>query len=372
VSDRLRIGIIAPPWFPVPPVMYGGIEAVVSLLADGLADAGHDVTLFASGDSQTRASLIAVYEQAPSDQIGNSSWELRHSLAALSRADEFDVIHDHTGGLVGLSLGGLIETPLVHTVHGPVDGEAGDAYASVCSLLPQAKLISISCSQQRWRPDLPWFANVPNAIDCSRYPLTVDKDDYLVFLGRMGFDKGCHRAIDVALEAGIPLKIAAKNREPHEQEYFKRFVRPRLGGTIEYLGEVGGAEKTALLSRARAMLCPIDWEEPFGLVMAESMACGTPVIACRRGAAPELVEHGITGYLVDDHREMPAALENTFGLDPRLIRGSVVKRYSPARLVQDHVSAYIRAANSTAQQARPPRANQPAHAQHRSTVQALA
>jgi glycosyltransferase involved in cell wall biosynthesis len=338
-GESLRIALLAPPWFPVPPKGYGGIEAVVALLADGLVDAGHEVTLFASGDSRTKAKLCAAYKAAPSEWIGNSYHELRHTLHCISRAADFDIIHDHTG-LLGLTLGGLVSTPLLHTVHGPVDGEPGELYEQLCRTLPAPRLISISLNQQRQRPALPWIANCPNAIDFAGYPFAPLRGEYLLFLGRMSPDKGAHRAIEVALETGLPLKIAGKKREPLEQDYYDTFVSPYLSDQIEFVGEVGQQEKVELLRGARATLFPISWEEPFGLVMIESMACGTPVIATRRGAVPEVIEHGVTGLIVDNHHQMAAALEAADRLDPREIRRRAELRFSPAQMVADYVSAY--------------------------------
>jgi glycosyltransferase involved in cell wall biosynthesis len=338
----MKIGILSPPWFPVPPEAYGGTERVVALLADGLVEAGHDVTLFASGDSQTRARLDAVFHTAPSEWIGHTYWEMQHTVFALRRSEGFDVVHDHTG-LLGLALGGLIAEPFCHTVHGPLDGQPGRLYEDVVGLAPRAKLISISLNQRRPKPDLPWIANCPNALDLSVYPFRRKPGgDYLVFLGRMSPDKGAHRALAVALETGIPLKIAAKCREPLEIRYFDEFIRPHLGGSIEYVGEVGHADKVELLMGARALINPIDWEEPFGLMMIEAMACGTPVLSTRRGAAPEIIEHGRTGILVDNYREMedPAVLEQADRLDPVALRREVEERFSPEHMVADHVAAY--------------------------------
>ena len=338
----MKVGLICPVWFPVPPEAYGGIERVVALLADGLVADGHEVTLFASGDSQTRARLDAVFPTAPSEWIGHTFWELRHLSFALRRSRRFDIVHDHTG-LLGLALGGLLEVPFCHTVHGPLDGLPGALYHDVLSLNPRAKLISISLNQRTPRPAFPWVANCPNALDLSLYPFRRKSGgDYLVFLGRMSPDKGAHRALAVALETGLPLKIAAKCREPAEIRYFDEFVRPHLGGSIEYVGEVGHADKVELLMGARALLFPIDWEEPFGLVVIEAMACGTPVISTRRGAVPEIVEHGRTGILVDNYREMedPAILEQADTLDPVELRREIEERFSPEHMVADHIAAY--------------------------------
>jgi glycosyltransferase involved in cell wall biosynthesis len=331
-------------WFPVPPTGYGGIEWVVSLLADGLVDAGHDVTLFASGDSRTRATLSAVYDVAPSEQIGNAQIELHHALACFERAADFDVIHDHSGPPAA-ALAAAVDTPALHTVHGPLLGEHGELYRKVARVAPTTGLVSLSMNQRAPAPELPWVGNVPNALDFSVYPAQPHRGDYLVFLGRMSPEKGAHRAVAVALEAGLPLKIAGKRREPAERLYFSEFVEPHLReGQIEYLGEITHGEKVELLQDARATLFPIDWEEPFGLVMIESMACGTPVIAARRGSVPEVVEDGRTGIVVDDYSEMAGAIERADLLDPVELRTAAAERFSRERMVSDYVAVYERIA----------------------------
>ena len=336
----MRIAILAPVWFPIPPPGYGGIELVVSLLADGLVEAGHDAILFASGDSHSKAVVSFIYDRAPSDLIGSSLPDLRHALACYGRAGEFDIINDHSGPLAA-ALGAAVETPVLHTVHGPLDSDGGEIYERLARVAPQVGLISVSLNQRRPKPDLPWLANCPNAIDLSLYPAKPHTGDYLLFLGRMSPDKGCHRAIAVAMELGLPLKIAGKSRERSERQYFSEFVEPHLGHHgIEYFGEVSHGQKVELLQDARATLFPIDWEEPFGLVMIESMACGTPVIATRHGAVPEVIEHGRAGIIVDHFREMPAALEAADALDPMECRRFVEERFAPERMVAHYVDAY--------------------------------
>jgi len=333
--------VLSPVWFPVPPTGYGGIELVVSLLADGLADAGHEVTLFASGDSLTKGTLAYVFDRAPSELIGRSLPELRHAMACYRRADEFDVINDHSG-ITGAALGGLVDTPVLHTVHGPLDThEAQDAYGAIAETSRGVGLISISENQRRPMPDLPWAATIPNAIDFSLYPAKPHRGDYLLFLGRFSPDKGAHRAVAVAMELDMPLKLAGKNREPKERQYFAEFIEPHLGhGGIEYLGEVTHGEKVELLQDARATLFPIEWEEPFGLVMVESMACGTPVIATRYGAVPEVIEDGRSGIIVDNYRQMAEALERADALDPMECRRYVEERFAPERMVGDYERTY--------------------------------
>jgi glycosyltransferase involved in cell wall biosynthesis len=279
---------------------------------------------------------------APSERIGQSLPELRHCLHCYERAEEFDVINDHSG-LPAAALGGLLETPVLHTVHGPLDAEGGEIYEQIARTAPRIGYISVSLNQRKPKPNLPWVANCPNALDFSLYPCQPHRGEYLLFLGRMSPDKGCHRAIDVAIRAGLPLKIAGKNREPKEREYFDEFVAPHLGSQIEYMGEVTHGEKVELLQDARATLFPIEWEEPFGLVMIESMACGTPVIATRWGAVPEVIEHGRSGIIVDDYRIMAAALEEADRLDPLELRRLAEARFSPERMVGDYLRAYQQA-----------------------------
>jgi glycosyltransferase involved in cell wall biosynthesis len=327
-------------WFPVPPSGYGGIEWIVSLLADGLVEAGHEVTLFASGDSRTKAELASVYPIAPSAEIGRSQVEIRHALSCFERADQFDVISDHSGPPAAV-IGGAVATPVVHTVHGPLGGEPGDLYESIAKVSPSTRLVSISMNQRKPRPGLPWIANIPNALDFSVYPFSPHRGDYLLFLGRFSADKGAHRALAIAMEMDLPLKLVGKRREPAEEEYFREFIQPHLRpGRIEYLGEVSHGEKVELLQNARATLFPIEWDEPFGLVMIESMACGTPVIATRWGAVPEVIEHGRSGIIVDDWRIIPAALEEADRLDPVELRRAAEERFAPERMVADYLRAF--------------------------------
>lgn len=337
--NTLRVAILSPPWFAVPPSGYGGIEWVVSLLADGLVDAGHEVTLFASGDSHTKGKLAAIFPRAPSEWIGRTFWDLRHALSCYGLAGEFDIINDHSG-LLAAALSGLVATPVVHTVHGPLEGEPGEVYAEVVRAAPRLRLISVSMNQRKPYEEFPWIANCPNALELSLYPCKPHRGDYLLFLGRFSPDKGAHRAVAVATELGLPLKLAGKMQEPQEQEYFREYVEPHLRDGREYLGEVTHGEKVELLQDARATLFPIEWEEPFGLVMIESMACGTPVIATRHGAVPEVIEDGRNGIIVDNYRDMPAALARADELDPLECRRYVEESFSAERMVSDYVAAY--------------------------------
>jgi glycosyltransferase involved in cell wall biosynthesis len=339
----MKVAVLSPVWFPVPPTGYGGIEWVVSLLADGLVEAGHDVTLFASGDSRTTAKLVSLFDVAPSHEIGLAQTEVRHALTCFERADEFDVISDHSGPPAAV-IAGAVRTPTVHTVHGPLIGEPGDLYAQIARVAPRTGLISLTMHQRKPQPNLPWLANIANALDFSIYPFVPRRGDYLLFLGRMSPEKGAHRATTIALETGLPLKLAGKMREPREQQYFRELVEPHLRpGQIEYLGEVSQGEKVELLRGARVLLFPIDWEEPFGLVMIEAMACGTPVIATRRGSVPEVVEEGRSGLIVDEWRAFESAIEQADELDPHEIRRAVEERFSRGRMVDDYVAAFEQA-----------------------------
>jgi glycosyltransferase involved in cell wall biosynthesis len=326
-------------WFPVPPDRYGGIEAIVHLLADGLVDAGVDVTLFASGDSRTSAELVSAFAEAPSERIGESYWELQHLLPFLARRTEFDLVHDHSG-LVGLTVFGLTSCPTLHTVHGPLTGDPGEVYRAVCNAVPGTNLVSLTRNQRRPGPDLPWVANVPNAIDISRYSGERRPGDNLLFLGRMSPDKGAHRAVRIAERVGRPLKIAAKCREPGEVEYFERYVEPHLNDMIEYVGEPDHDAKCDLLAEAHALLVPIEWEEPFGLVMIEALASGTPVVAMRRGSVPEILRHGETALIADDLAGMVAALDRVSELDSTVLRREAEERFSVERMVQGYLDAY--------------------------------
>jgi glycosyltransferase involved in cell wall biosynthesis len=337
----MRIAVLAPAWFPVPPTRYGGIEWVVAILADGLVDLGHDVTLFAAGDSQTKARLVTSYDEPPSMAIGLALPDLHHALICYAMAEEFDVINDHSGPLAA-AVGGAVATPVGHTVHGPLTDDSANVYALLGAVSPQVGLISVSDSQREPLPNLPWLATCHNAIALEEYPCDPGNDGYLLFLGRMSPDKGAHHAVRLAQATGLPLKLAGKMHDVSEREHFESEVRPHLNDHIEYVGEVSHDEKVRLLQRAMATVFPIQWPEPFGLVMVESMACGTPVVATRYGAVPEVIEDGRSGFIVDSPEQMALAIERLDELDPAEVRKSAEERFSPERMVADYVAAYSR------------------------------
>jgi glycosyltransferase involved in cell wall biosynthesis len=335
----VKIALLAPAWFAVPPVRYGGIEWVVSILADGLVARGHDVTLYAAGDSRTTAHLVTSYEEPPSYRIGTSMPDLHHALTCLEHAGEHDIVHDHSGPLA-CALGETSPVPFCHTVHGPLTGEPGRVYAQIAAVCPSVRLISLSDSQRAPQPGLNWLATCPNAIDLASYPFDPGNDGYLLFLGRMSPDKGAHNAVRIARETGMPLRLAGKMQEPAEREHFDAHVRPFLNGQIEYLGEVSHDDKVRLLQRALVTLFPVQWPEPFGLVMVESMACGTPVLGTRMGAVPEVIEDGRGGAVEDTIERLIARIPEVAGLDRSHVRAVAEERFSADRMVDDYERAY--------------------------------
>jgi glycosyltransferase involved in cell wall biosynthesis len=227
-------------------------------------------------------------------------------------------------------------------VHGPLRGEPGEVYAQIARVCPRVRLISLSHDQRSPLPNLPWLATCHNAIDLDDYPYDEGNDGYLLFLGRMSPDKGAHHAVRIARETGLPLKLAGKMHDREEVEHFDATVRPYLGGGIEYVGEVSHDEKVELLQRALLTVFPIQWPEPFGLVMVESMACGTPVLATALGAVPEVVEHGRSGIIADSVDELIPLVAEAAGLDRAQVRAVAEERFSSDRMVAEYEAAYAR------------------------------
>lgn len=338
----MRIAEIAPPWFTVPPSGYGGIELVVSLLADNLSARGHEVTLFASAGSTTPAKLVSPLESVPDPALlGNVWFDVCHAFSAYrDAASTFDVIHDHSG-IVGPALGALLggRPPVVHTLHGPWTEPARRYYSL---LQDQIHLVAISEAQRSDFPDLHYAATVHNGIDLDTYPYREDKDDYLVYIGRANPDKGPVQAIEVAHEAGLPLKMLVKRNEPFELAYWDENVAPKLHDDVEVFERVSHEVKAELLAHARAMVFPIQWPEPFGLVMIEAMACGTPVVACPRGAATEIVEDGVTGFLRSSVEELVAAVARVDECSSKACRERVAENFSTAAMVTGYEHIFER------------------------------
>jgi glycosyltransferase involved in cell wall biosynthesis len=340
----VRIAQICSPWLAVPPKGYGGIEWVVALLADGLAEAGHDVTLFATGDSRTVAKLEYVYEQAPGSSVINDIvLDTTHTLFSLRDARErFDVLHVHTPFS---ALAAAVETgiPTVHTLHGSFVSEMQRLYSLVAD---RAWFVAISEAQRRFNEDLRYGGVVHNGIDMNVYSLQEDKEDFVLFLGRAAPEKGWRRAVDAAVLAGERLVSAVKIAHWAEQKEWEENIEPVLPPDFEVLGEISQEEKVDLLRRAKAVLFPIDWPEPFGLVMTEAMACGTPVIATPRGSVPEIVEDGVTGWIVDvqDYPAQAAErLKRLSEIDPRPCRERVQRLFSKEAMVAGYERVFDRA-----------------------------
>jgi glycosyltransferase involved in cell wall biosynthesis len=337
----LRIAMIAPPWFTVPPQGYGGVENMCADLVDGLVDRGHEVTLIGAGESGTRAGrFLATYAEPPSGQLGEPLPEVLHTAAVARMVADLDVdlVHDHT--LAGPLLARGRGVPTVVTMHGPVAGEPGEYYRQLGDTVG---LVAISRAQRRAAPDLSWLGTVCNAVDVESFPFRAAKEDMLLFLGRLHPDKGVHLAIDAARSVGLPIVVAGKCSEPVELEYFRTEIEPRLGPDVTIFGPADATEKRDLLSRAAALVFPILWEEPFGMVMIEAMACGTPVVALRRGSVPEVVLDGITGVLCDDPVELPAAIAAARRLAPADCREHVRSRFDVDTMVAGYEALYRRA-----------------------------
>lgn len=336
-SRSLRVGVLAPPWLPVPPSSYGGTELVVDVLCRGLQARGHEVRLFTTGDSTCDVPREWLFETGDPDRMGSAVIALRHTAAGYDALATCDVVHDHT--LVGLFVSRLHpELTVVTTNHGPFDQDLCDLYGRTASTVP---LVAISHDQARHAPgNVPIGAVIHHGLDLDRYPFEGQGDDRLVFIGRMNQDKGVHTAIEVARRTGLDLAIAAKMREPVERRYFDTVIRPQLGRGIEYVGEIDHAAKISLLRGARALINPIQWPEPFGLVMAESLACGTPVVASHRGAAPEIVDDGATGFLADTPESLAAAAEDVVYIDRRRCRDRIERHFSMDHMAREHEAFY--------------------------------
>jgi len=330
----MRIGIVCPPWLAVPPKGYGGIEWVVALEADGLAEAGHDVTLFATGDSVTKAKLEYVYAQAPGAKLINDIvLDTTHTLFSLRGVrDRFDVIHVHSPFS---ALAAAVETgvPTVHTLHGSFTPDMSRLFGFVAD---RAWFVAISEAQKRHDESLRYAGVVYNGIDMDFYSFNTVKEDFVLFLGRAAPEKGWKRAIDAAKLAGERLVSAVKIAHWTEEEEWEKNIKPNLPSDAEILGEIAQEEKVDLLRRAKAVLFPIDWDEPFGLVMTEAMACGTPVIATPRGSVPEVIVDGETGFIVsveDYAREAAEKLARLPEIDPTAGRERVQRLFSKQAMV---------------------------------------
>ena len=349
-SEPYKIAMLAPPWIPIPPEGYGGIEQVVGLLCEGLVKLGQQVTLFAAPGSRSSAIVQQVLPECHPDEIGQSLYESDHVarvLDVLEQAAEdgqpFDILHDHCG-FTAVAFASRIPIPVVHTLHGPFTPDTGDFYSYHAR---HASLVAISEAQKESAPaGLSIVGVVPNPIDVDEWPFKSEKKDYVLWIGRFDDTKGAHRAVAAAQTANVPLVVAGPI-QPGQESYFEEEIEPHLDDDrMRYTGEVGGADKHELFANARALLMPIRWEEPFGMVMVEALACGTPVIAFPEGAATEIVQHGVNGYLAEDEQAMSDAIADLHKIDPAACRESVATRFSAETVADGYVEIYRMAASA--------------------------
>jgi glycosyltransferase involved in cell wall biosynthesis len=340
----LRIAMLAPPWISVPAAGYGGVESVVHTLTEALVRRGHEVTLFCAPGSVSQADVVTLLDTSHPDDIERSLYEVDHVSQAFDRIDaavegsRFDVIHDHCG-FVGLAMANRMDTPLVHTLHGPFTADTAAFYSRHGH---KATLVGISHAQlMSAPPELGAIDSIPNPIDLRAWPLQERKGDYLLWIGRMTPEKGPHRAIAAARAVDVPLVLAGVI-QPGQRAFFDREVAPHIDGDrVRFVGEISGSAKHSLFARARGLLMPIRWDEPFGMVMVEALACGTPVIAFPAGAAREIVVDGKTGFLVDDERAMVDAVGLLQRIDARDCRAWVSEHCDVEAVAAAYEQTYL-------------------------------
>lgn len=333
----MRIAQISPLIESVPPKLYGGTERIVSYLTEELVRQGHEVTLFASGDSATAAELVPCAPTALRlAQVTDSAPYAVLQLEKIRRrAGDFDIAHFHSDFL-HFPLVRSLGTPSVTTLHGRLDLPF---YQLLLDEFPELPLVSISDDQRRLLP-AQWVATVLHGLPPDLYSFSPGEGGYLAFLGRLSPEKRADRAIEIAKRAGVKLKIAAKV-DKADENYFNESIRPLIKGPgIEYVGEINDSEKQAFLGGASALLFPIDWPEPFGLVQIEAMACGTPVVAWRRGSVPEVIDEGVTGFMVEDMDEAVAAVHKARSLSREAVRERFEQRFTSERMARDYVRVY--------------------------------
>ena len=347
--EPLRIAMLAPPWIPVPAPGYGGVESVVSTLTEALVRRGHEVTLICAPGSRSAARVVTLLDAPHPDEIERSLYEADHVARAFAVIDAaerpFDVVHDHCG-FTAFAMADRLGVPVVHTLHGPFTQATSAFYAHHAG---KATVVAISAAQLATAPPaLAGSAVVPNPIEVRAWPLRERKDDYLLWVGRMTEVKGPHRAITAAKLAGVPLVLAGVI-QPGQREFFQREVAPHIDGEqIRFIGEISGDAKIAAFAGARALLTPISWPEPFGMVMVEAMACGTPVIAFAEGAARELVTDGVTGFLVENEFEMADAVGSLGRISPSACRAWVTAHCDAGVIARGYERVYRKAVRAAA------------------------
>jgi glycosyltransferase involved in cell wall biosynthesis len=351
----MRIAMLAPVWITIPPEGYGGIERVIKLLVDELVHMGEDVTLFAAGPCSTRADQVMYMGDAPTEHMGETLYDAYHVGQAFRAiaSGGFDVVHDHSG-FIGPAFAGLLRQPVVHTLHGPFTHETAMFYSA---FREDCYYVAISNRQRDNFLQLNYVGVVPNAVDFAEHRYLGEKEDYMIYVSRICEPKGTEQAVMLARKAGERIILVGKIDKGRDREYFESCIRPFVDGDrVIYAGEVSQEEKVRLLSRAKAFLFPIHWEEPFGLVMIESLACGTPVLATRWGAVPEVVEHGITGFLADEPEGLLQYFDRIEELDPLTCRRRVEERFSPRAMAASYLDIYSKVIDIHPTRLRPPHA----------------
>jgi len=335
----MRIAQVAPLFESVPPQGYGGTERVVSYLTEALVEQDHEVTLFASGDSVTRARLVPVVERSLRLDRRRPDWLVWHTLMldrVFAAADQFDIIHFHVD-VLHFPLARRCRTPSVTTLHGRLDlPDLVPLYRH----FPDQPVVSISDYQRKPLQGANWQATVHHGLPHDLYTFQPDPQDYFAFVGRVSPEKRVDRAIEIAIACGTPLRIAAKIDDA-DRAYFETRMKPLLDHPlVEFIGEIDQSRKNDFIGRARALLFPIDWPEPFGIVMIEALACGTPVISYRSGSVPEVLEHGVTGYVVDDQQEAIAAAREIDRIERRRCRETFERRFTARTMAERYLAVY--------------------------------
>ncbi len=333
--------MIAAPIERIPPRKYGGTERVISALTEELVRRGHKVTLFASGDSKSSAELESAFPSPlrkaypnPNEIMKRIQATLLHLGKAYARQNEFDIIHDHTS-YFGMSYAQSCRVPVVSTLHGELSKENISMYEK----LDKPYLVTISHAQQKFAPQLKYMATIYNGLNMQHYPFGNTHRDYLLVVGRFTPEKGIHNAITIARKLNMALIIAAKLEEQN-REYFETKIKPFLNGNIQWVGEVTETQRNSLMSRARCFLHPLEWEEPFGLTIIESMACGTPVVAFSKGSMPEIIQSGKNGYLAKNIPEMIEAVKNIDNIDRAYCRRYALQNFNAGKMAQEYEMVY--------------------------------
>jgi glycosyltransferase involved in cell wall biosynthesis len=335
----MKIAQIAPIVERVPPRTYGGTERVVHSLTEELVKRGHEVTLFASGDSISSAKIQSVYprslrEAKLPDIYGSNPWTLLNFGLAYDMQDQFDVIHDHTMPL-SLPAANVASTPVIGTMHGAFNATNRKLFQT----LRHPNIVSISQAQIFSAPNINHLGTVYNGLPMEHYPFSNEHEGYLLYVGRIAMEKGVHHAIEVADQLDMPLIIAAK-LDPTDQQYFKGYIEPRLSNRIKWIGEVDEEERNKLMSKAKCFLHPVTWREPFGLTLIEAMATGCPVVAFNKGSIPEIIKTGVTGFVVEDSESMIDAVEGIDVIDRAACRDHVLTNFSAVKMADNYEELY--------------------------------